>query len=202
MVHWEEVKRMKIEVRGNQVILDGYVNVVDRESRMLPSPRGYFKERIVPKTFEKALKKAKNVDLLFNHDKNRNLGSIENGNLELYEDNIGLRAIATITDEQVIEKARNQELRGWSFGFVSEKDSWEEGESGVQKRSIEELELLEVSILDMTPAYVATSIETRGENTAMIEMRSEEAAVKTVVEDDTEERNNIIKRIKKVLGEN
>ncbi|PEZ94186.1 HK97 family phage prohead protease [Bacillus cereus] len=202
MVHWEEVKKMKIEVRGNQVILDGYVNVVDRESRMLPSPRGYFKERIVPKTFEKALKKAKNVDLLFNHDKNRNLGSIENGNLELYEDNIGLRAIATVTDEQVIKKARNQELRGWSFGFVSEKDSWEEGESGVQKRSIEELELLEVSILDMTPAYVATSIETRGENTAMIEMRSEEAAVKTVVEDDTEERNNIIKQIKKVLEGN
>ncbi|EJS58186.1 HK97 family phage prohead protease [Bacillus cereus BAG1X1-3] len=193
---------MKIEVRGNQVILDGYVNVVDRESRMLPSPRGYFKERIVPKTFEKALKKAKNVDLLFNHDKNRNLGSIENGNLELYEDNIGLRAIATVTDEQVIKKARNQELRGWSFGFVSEKDSWEEGESGVQKRSIEELELLEVSILDMTPAYVATSIETRGENTAMIEMRSEEAAIKTVVEDETEERSNLIKQIKKVLEEN
>ncbi|MDF9627094.1 HK97 family phage prohead protease [Bacillus cereus] len=193
---------MKIEVRGNQVILDGYVNVVDRESRMLPSPRGYFKERIVPKTFEKALKKAKNVDLLFNHNKNRKLGSIENGNLELYEDNIGLRAIATVTDEQVIEKAKNKELRGWSFGFVSEKDAWEEGEAGVQKRSIEELELLEVSILDMTPAYVATSIETRGENTAMIEMRSEEAAVKTVVEDDTEERNNLIKQIKKVLEEN
>ena len=54
---------MKIEVRGNQVILDGYVNVVDRESRMLPSPRDISK-RIVPKTFEKALKKAKNVDLL------------------------------------------------------------------------------------------------------------------------------------------
>ncbi|MED2754550.1 HK97 family phage prohead protease, partial [Bacillus thuringiensis] len=69
-------------------------------------------------------------------------------------------------------------------------------------RSIEDLELLEVSILDMTPAYVATSIETRGENTAMIEMRSEEAAVKTVVEDDIEERNNLIKQIKKVLGEN
>ena len=61
------------------------------------------------------------MDLLFNHDKNRNLGSIENGNLELYEDNIGLRAIATVTDEQVIKKAKNKELRGWSFGFVSEK---------------------------------------------------------------------------------
>ncbi|MED2760408.1 HK97 family phage prohead protease, partial [Bacillus thuringiensis] len=29
-----------------------------------------------------------------------------------------------------------------------------------------------------------------------------EAAVKTVVEDDIEERNNLIKQIKKVLGEN
>ena len=46
---------------------------------------------------------------------------LKSGNLELYEDNIGLRAIATVTDEQVIEKARNKELRGWSFGFVSEK---------------------------------------------------------------------------------
>ncbi|ANS51261.1 peptidase U35 [Bacillus thuringiensis] len=190
---------MKIEVRGNQVTLDGYVNVVDRESRMLPSPRGYFKERIVPKAFEKALKKAKNVNLLFNHDKNRKLGSTQNGNLELYEDNIGLRAIATVTDEQVIQKAKNKELRGWSFGFVSEKDSWEEGEAGVQKRSIEELELLEVSILDMTPAYVATSIETRGEQTAMIEMRREETAVQTVVDDEREERNHLIQQIKTVL---
>ncbi|MBH0340128.1 peptidase U35 [Bacillus thuringiensis] len=173
--------------------------MVDRESRMLPSPRGYFKERIVPKAFEKALKKAKNVNLLFNHDKNRKLGSTQNGNLELYEDNIGLRAIATVTDEQVIQKAKNKELRGWSFGFVSEKDSWEEGEAGVQKRSIEELELLEVSILDMTPAYVATSIETRGEQTAMIEMRREETAVQTVVDDEREERNHLIQQIKTVL---
>ncbi|MBG9616656.1 HK97 family phage prohead protease [Bacillus cereus] len=193
---------MKIEIRGNQVILDGYVNVVDRESRLLPSPRGYFKEKIVPKAFEKALKKAQNVDLLFNHNKTRKLGSTENGNLELYEDNIGLRAIAIVADEQVIQKAKDKELRGWSFGFVSEKDAWEEGESGVQKRSIEELELLEVSILDMTPAYVATSIETRGENATMIEMRSTEVAVKTIVEDDTEERNNLIKQIKKVLEDN
>lgn len=58
MVLWKEVKRMKIEVRGNQVILDGYIKVVDRESQMLPSPRGYFKEKFVPKIFEKALKKA------------------------------------------------------------------------------------------------------------------------------------------------
>ncbi len=68
---------------------------------------------------------------------------------------------------------------------------------GVPFSGFTSLELLEVSILDMTPAYVATSIETRGKNTAMIEMRNKEAAVKTVVEDDTEERNNLIKQIQK-----
>ena len=69
----------------------------------------------------------------------------------------------------------------------------------MQKRSIEKLELLEVSILDMTPAYVATSIETRGEQTAMIEMRREETAVQTVVDDEREERNHLIQQIKTVL---
>ena len=111
---------MKIEVRGNQVILDGYVNVVDRESRMLPSPRDISKRKLFLRHL-KSVKESKECGLAFNHNKNRKLGSIENGNLELYEDNIGLRAIATVTDEQIIEKARNKELCGWSFGFVSEK---------------------------------------------------------------------------------
>ncbi|MEB4895155.1 HK97 family phage prohead protease, partial [Bacillus thuringiensis] len=107
---------MKIEVRGNQVILDGYVNVVDRESRMLPSPKGYFKEKIVPKTFEKALKKAKNVDLLFNHDKTRKLGSTENGNLELYEETIGLGGLAAVSDEAVSASARSIVVGGGGGG--------------------------------------------------------------------------------------
>lgn len=46
------------------------------------------------------------MDLLFKHDKNRKLGSIEIRNLELYEKNIGLRAIATVTDEKVDVKER------------------------------------------------------------------------------------------------
>jgi HK97 family phage prohead protease len=96
---------LRIEIRGDQVLLDGYVNAVDRESRVLPSPNGRFKEKIRPKTFERALQKAEDVDLLFNHDRNKKLGSVKAGNLELYEDNIGLRAIATVSDEEVIGKA-------------------------------------------------------------------------------------------------
>lgn len=165
---------MRIEIRGNQVLLDGYVNAVDRESRVLPSPRGRFKEKIIPKTFEKALQKAKNVELRFNHDKARKLGSIKEGNLQLYEDNIGLRAIANVSDDEVIQKAKNGELRGWSFGFIDNKPNWQEGENGIQLRLLEDIDLLEVSILDKTPAYIATSIEARGEEDVITENRSDE----------------------------
>lgn len=145
---------MRIEIRSDSVILDGYINVCLRESRVLPSPRGQFVEEIVPKTFERALDNADSVELLFNHNKDRKLGSTKEGNLDLREDNVGLRATATIYDQEVMEKARKGELRGWSFGFSVLKDSWRKKENGMQKRSVEEIELFEVSVLDKTPAYL------------------------------------------------
>jgi hypothetical protein len=169
---------MRIEIRGDSVLLQGYVNVTSRESRILPSPRGQFVEEILPKTFERALNKGENVDLLFNHERNRKLGSTQEGQLSLMEDNIGLRASATVTDPEIMDKAKKNELRGWSFGFQVLKDSWKQREDGMQKRSVEELNLFEVSILDKTPAYIATSIEARGEEEILSEMR--------IVDDSTE----------------
>jgi HK97 family phage prohead protease len=185
---------LRIEIRGDQVLLDGYVNAVGRESRILPSPNGRFKEQIVPKTFEKALLKSENVDLLFNHDKNKKLGSTKNGNLELREDTIGLRAIATVFDEEVIQKAKNGELRGWSFGFIANKDTWEQGSDGIQKRFVEDLDLLEVSILDKTPAYIATSIESRGEDSYITEQRNEEFTASVVDDSDRKHEKKDEKR--------
>lgn len=109
---------MRIELRSdNNILIDGYVNAVARDSRIMPSINGEFVEQVVPGTFHKALSRARNVDLLLNHNESRKLGSIIEGNLKLFEDNIGLRAIATITDEEVIEKAIAGKLKGWSFGF-------------------------------------------------------------------------------------
>ena len=110
---------MRIELRSDSVILDGYVNVTQRESRILPSPRGNFVEEIKPRTFERALMKTDSVDLLFNHDPSRKLGSTKEGNVQLREDNVGLRATATVTDSAVMEKARKGELRGWSLALLS-----------------------------------------------------------------------------------
>jgi uncharacterized protein len=182
---------MRIEIRNDSVILDGYVNATGRESRILPSPRGKFKEQIVPKTFEKALMKAKNVDLLFNHLKDRKLGSILEGNLELREDNIGLRAIATVSDPEVMEKAKNSQLQGWSFGMFVIQDKWfDADENGIQKRMIEDIELIEVSILDKTPAYIATSIEARGEEILFTENRNEEFTPNIVDKTEVIEKDN------------
>lgn len=174
---------MKIEIRGDHAIVDGYVNAVERESRVLPSVRGPFIEKIRAGVFERALKRAADVDLLFNHDKNRKLGSISAGNLELFEDAIGLRAIAKVTDPEIVAKAHAGELRGWSFGFIENKSEWSEPENGVALRTLEDIELLEVSILDKTPAYIATSIEARDNAEALAENRSYEnrAVVETTI---------------------
>lgn len=167
---------MRIEIRNDSVLIDGYVNAVLRDSRPIPSSRGRFIEQIAPKAFERALSKSNNVDLLLNHDKNRKLGSTSEKNVELFEDNIGLRCIATVYDADVIQKARNKELRGWSFAFYSDKDKWEDLANGMQRRTVEEMEITEVSIIDNTklPAYPATSIETRDNQEVLKEVREDD----------------------------
>ena len=142
--------------------------------------------------------KADNVDLLFNHDRNRKLGSVVDGNLELFEDAIGLRAICTVEDEEVIRKAQNNELRGWSFGFICNEDSWEERD-GINRRYVKELSLLEVSILDKTPAYIATSIEARGEESVIRENRILETEIEITTIEPTFDKEKAFFSIKNYL---
>ena len=165
---------MRVEIRNDSVLIDGYVNAVGRDSKPISFINGKFIEQIEPRAFDKALNKTDNVDLLLNHDENKKLGSTKEGNLELFEDNIGLRAICTITDKDVIEKAKKGELRGWSFGFCAEKDRWEDTNKGYQRRYVEDLDLFEVSILDnrKNPAYAGTSIEMRDDKEIVSECRS------------------------------
>lgn len=165
---------MKIELRADSVVLDGYVNAVERQSRVLKSSLGEFVEVIKAGAFKKSLEKRSNVDLLLNHKTDRKLGSIEDGNLELFEDNIGLRAICTVTDREVIELARKNKLVGWSFGFRSNSDEVDKMVSP-KKRYVKDLDLIEVSILDNTsiPAYVGTSIyEMRNGKESLKEIRT------------------------------
>jgi len=180
---------MRIEIRNNSVIISGYVTAVERESRIMNSPQGKFVEIVRSKTFQRALENASNVDVLLNHNSSRKLGSTTEGNLILVEDNIGLRAMVTITDAETMLKAKENKLVGWSFGFQNNKDSWQPGENGIQKRFLEDINLLEVSILDntKTPAYIGTSIESRENESILIENRNIDDTTE-LIDNTTEEK--------------
>ena len=148
---------MNIEIRSaDKAVISGYVNAVERESRVLHRVGGMpFREIVRQGTFAKALQNGNTVNLMLNHE--RTICDTNSG-LELREDNIGLFAKAVISDKEVISAAKNGKLTGWSFGFKCKKDSW--NDTG-EIRTLEEIELDEVSILTKTPAYTATSIELR-----------------------------------------
>ncbi len=148
---------MNVEIRSaDSAVISGYVNAVERESRVLHRVGGMpFREIVRQGTFAKALKNGNAVQLMLNHE--RTICDTNSG-LELREDNIGLFAKAVISDREVISAAKNGKLTGWSFGFKCKKDSW--NDTG-EIRTLEEIELDEVSILTKTPAYTATSIELR-----------------------------------------
>lgn len=152
----------KITIRADSVEIEGYVNAVERASKPLRSRIGQFIERICKGAFAKALKRNDDVHILLNHDWERDLGSTKKGNLELEEDAIGLKARATITDPDVVTKARNGDLVGWSFGFT-DKDVENSVERGMPLREVKDLNLYEVSILDrnMSPAYDGTLVSAR-----------------------------------------
>ncbi len=164
---------MNIELRTDSVIIEGYVNAVERESKVLKSQLGDFVEVIKSNAFKRSLQRNPNVDLLLNHDTNKKLGSTREGNLELYEDNIGLKAKCEIRDSFVISKARNNQLRGWSFGFIS-KDDTVDALTTPKKRYVNDLDLFEVSIIDdrAIPAYTANSIEMREGKEYLKEVRT------------------------------
>lgn len=168
---------MDITLREDKVEIEGYVNAVERNSKPLLSRMGKFIERICKGAFKRAIERNDDIHILLNHDWNRDLGSTKKGNLELYEDSIGLKARAIITDSEVVEKAKNGDLVGWSFGF-SDIDVENGFENGLPTRAIKDMDLYEVSILDRAkiPAYEGNLITARSNE--KIQYRSEPLLVK------------------------
>lgn len=151
---------MKIEIRNDQVEVDGYVTAIERFSKVLNSRFGKFKEIIREGVFKRAISRNKDVHILLNHKFDKDLGSTKSGNLFLKEDNIGLKVRAKINDPEVIEKAKNGDLIGWSFGF-KDVDVKQKVDGDILVRDINDLDLVEVSILDRTrtPAYKGNTLE-------------------------------------------
>lgn len=157
---------MKIYIRADSVTIEGYVNAVERNSKPLNERGVTFIERIAAGAFKRAIARAKDIRILLNHNWDKDLGGLKDGNLELEEDNIGLKARATISDPEVVADAKRGDLVGWSFGF----DDVDEGvkqlrdeETGLPLRKVNDLELFEVSLLNRkkSPAYAGTLVKVR-----------------------------------------
>ena len=173
---------MKVEIRNDKVIIEGYVNAVERESRPLITEKGRVNEKIKAGTWRKALKRAENVNALLDHRTDKVLASTKEGTVRLDEDEIGLRATVVTADAETMKKAREGKLRGWSFGMYVNEESYEERANQLPLREVSDLDILEISIIDdeMTPCYAATSIEARAGEEKTVEKRSTES--KAVVE--------------------
>lgn len=181
---------MKVTIREDTVEVEGYVNAVGRDSRLLTDDDGYpFREQIEPGTFAKAIKEKKDagipIRMLLDHG--REIGDTAT-NLQLEEDSIGLHAVARITDAEVIQKARDRKLTGWSFGFI-ELDGKEEYTDSGRRRIVKEMDLREVTLVDdmAIPAYAGTSVHTRtdGEQERIKTRTADGEAVYTVAEAET-----------------
>lgn len=168
---------MKIEFRNGKVHISGYVNAVGRDSHPILTPTGgEFVEMIEPGTFAEALTRAQNVDMLLNHNGNRRLASTSGGTLTLKEDNIGLHAECDVSDAEVIQSAKNGDLRGWSFGMFVNKDEMEQRGGKIPRRHVQNIDILEVSLIDkrMMPCYAGTSVECRSDKAVLSETRAVE----------------------------
>ena len=185
---------MKITIRSESIVIEGYVNAVERNSKPLTERGVKFIERVGAGAFKRAIERAKDIRILLNHNWSKDLGGISDGNLELEEDNIGLKARAVITDPEVIEDAKKGNLVGWSFGFEDVPEGvtqLRDEESGLPLRKVTDLVLREVSLLNRSksPAYVGTLVSVRDDGSEERTLISDEYIPEDIetIDEDTKE---------------
>ena len=145
--------------------VSGYVNRTEQLSNTLGVTK-QFKEKISKGVFTRAIQNAqRDIDFLAEHNSKLILASTRNNSLELREDEEGLYMSATITPtswgKDYYELISSGILQNMSFGFRTVKDSWKPIEQGLFERTIEDLELIEVSVV-RDPAYSQSTISARG----------------------------------------
>ena len=162
-----QIQDLQVESRsdglGPKIV--GYAAVFNKLSDDL----GGFREKIKPGAFRKALKNSDARGLL-NHNPDYVLGRQSNGTLMLKEDAKGLKMEIDPPDTQIIRDLviaplKRGDIREQSFGFIVEKDEWDnlEGEKKdkpIVRTIIETKELFDVSIVTF-PAYPDTSVALR-----------------------------------------
>ncbi|MGE7601294.1 phage major capsid protein [Peribacillus sp. NPDC097675] len=166
---------MKMEIRvvtsqleanpDGSMTVSGYVNKTEQLSNVLGTAKK-FVEKIGKGAFARAIQNSSSdIDFLAEHKRELILASTRNSSLELKEDEQGLFMSATITPtswgKDYYELIKSGIHRSMSFGFRTIKDNWKLIGQDFYERTIEELELFEVSVVK-DPAYSQSTISARG----------------------------------------
>jgi HK97 family phage prohead protease len=142
---------------GDGMQFSGYAARYDSPSLPLP-----FIERIAPGAFTRTLKSRNNIKMFVNHSDLHVLASTRAKTLRLEDRPDGLFVEADLPDVSYAKDLRVLMQRGdvntMSFGFSTVKDSW--SDDGAE-RTLQEVRLIEVSVVTSTAAYAATTASVR-----------------------------------------
>ena len=149
------------------MLVAGYVNETEQLSQELGLTKR-FKEKISKGAFKRAISSSTgDIDFLAEHDSSTVLASTKNDTLNLREDDKGLymeaRIINTSAGRDWYEMISSGLITNMSFGFRAVDDEWRSTDTNVYERTINELELFEVSAV-RNPAYTQSVISSRGLN--------------------------------------
>lgn len=180
---------MKAELRADGLHISGYVNVPGRQSRPVMTKRGKVIEVIEQRAFQKAIDSAANgVRMLLDHNPDRVLASTTDKSLNAFEDEIGLRAEALVTDPEVIAGAKAGKLRGWSFNMRNIVDMVEERAGELPLRHVQSFDMDEITlVMHRMPCYSATSIEIRADEEEDVEERASVEEIRVLVQEETKD---------------
>jgi hypothetical protein len=135
--------------------LEGYAAVYGTEARISD-----FVETIAPGAFANTLEESADVLALVDHDPGRVLARTRSGTLRLQEDKRGLKFDLDVPNtthgRDVLELAERGDLGGMSFAFTIKRERWD-GE----RRTLESIDLHEISVVSAWPAYPDTIVQAR-----------------------------------------
>lgn len=153
-----------LSIDEDEMIVEGLVNETNAWSHQL-GQRKKFVEKIEKGAFQKAIEENPRIDFLSEHRDDMLLATTENGSLQLWEDEKGLKMRAKIAPtsygKDIFTLMKNNMINHMSFGFKVLSDKWDKRSDGIYCRSVNKLALKEVSVV-RNPAYPQSVIAARG----------------------------------------
>jgi HK97 family phage prohead protease len=125
---------------------------------------GFFREKISPGAFHRAFEDGADVAALWNHNPDKILGRTVSGTLKLRDEPdkglaFDLLMPRSPLGQEVAESVRRRDTAGASFGFMTNKDLWEDTPQGIV-RTLIDVDLFDVSPTPF-PAYPQTEAALR-----------------------------------------